>query len=279
MFTRRLLLGGTAALAACTGGNPTPPPSAQTWTLNGQQTAITFSAQYGAAITSLKFAGVEFVDTKDYGREIQTAYQLNGQGEGYNPTEAGQAAAPPTPSNTQIISTNLAGLVFSSSVHPAFWNAVNRQLTSPDTIAKTVTLDYNGIVNLVRHDVTVTTAMDYQVNVLAGLTGYLTSAFPNLYTYQNGVLTPQKAGQTPDTALSTNLPVVLSSGDGATMGVYSSVGTYAVMLNIGGSGTNNWTAAWRPIHPCPKGVYGYTVYYVVGSLADVTSKMAQVIQL
>jgi hypothetical protein len=52
------------------------------------------------------------------------------------------------------LSAGVNGKVLTTSVHPALWNAYQGQYTSPDTIAKTVTVDWNGIVNCVRHDVT-----------------------------------------------------------------------------------------------------------------------------
>lgn len=274
------LLASCPLLSACASNPPapTPPPAPPTWTVQGAELTLGASRQFGAAITSLVWNGQQFVDAHDYGRLIQVAYQLNGLGEAYNPTEGGQLGYPLPPNATRILSASVSGKVLTTSVNPAFWHPVNGQATSPDIIGKTVTVDYNGITNLVRQDVTIITAADYTEAVGLNLTGYLTSSFSSLYSLQNGVAVPAQGGQTPSSAFSSNSPVILATADGAhAMGVLCAIGQYVVLMNAFGSGTNDWNAGWRIAQPCPKGTYNSTVYYVVGTLADVTTKLNQII--
>ena len=53
---------------------------------------LSTSLRDAGAIASLKVNGHEIADDHDHGRQIQYAFQYNGQGEANNPTEAGSAA-------------------------------------------------------------------------------------------------------------------------------------------------------------------------------------------
>ena len=76
-----------------------PPLHSQTpnpdWTITGpapvnnSTLTISVSRSHAGAITSLKLGNDEFVDNYDHGRQIQGSIQLNGEGEYYNPNEAG----------------------------------------------------------------------------------------------------------------------------------------------------------------------------------------------
>src|SRR5919106_5860350 len=50
------------------------------------------SARYAAAVASLHFRGIEYIDIKDHGRQMQSASSFDRLGECYNPTEAGNRA-------------------------------------------------------------------------------------------------------------------------------------------------------------------------------------------
>jgi hypothetical protein len=50
------------------------------------------SARYAGAVASLTFRGVEYIDIKDHGRQMQSASSVDSLGECYNPTEAGNRA-------------------------------------------------------------------------------------------------------------------------------------------------------------------------------------------
>ncbi len=230
------------------------------------------SSPYGAAVYSLVWQGFEFVNSSDLGREIQTAYQLNGQGENYNPTEAGSSgAAGNVPS--QILSADVTGKIFNSSVYPAFWNKVGGQSYSPDTISKRVEIDYNGVINLVRHDVIIATAQDYNLGYIEGLTGYMVGALEALYAL-NIDGTVSLVANPPGATYQSTQPLILATADNAkAFGIYSPIPGYSVMINSYGSGTNKWDAAWQSKSPWLRGSNSWTVYYVVGTLADVQAKI------
>jgi alpha-tubulin suppressor-like RCC1 family protein len=92
----------------------TPNPD---WTITGpapvnnSTLTISVSWSHAGAITSLKLGNDEFVDNYDHGRQIQSAIQLNGKGEYYNPNEAGTLADPRFGGST----SELLGLAIPSS--------------------------------------------------------------------------------------------------------------------------------------------------------------------
>jgi hypothetical protein len=88
--------------------------------LNG--ITIATAARFGGAIVSLRWNGTEFVDNRDHGREIQTAWQGNNAGECFKPTEAGSAADGSGPDTTsRLLSVTATADSITTVSHPAFW--------------------------------------------------------------------------------------------------------------------------------------------------------------
>src|ERR1700761_7197172 len=81
-------------LSTCKKQAPITPLSTQ-WSISngvlGHRLTLTSSAKYAGAIYSLKWNGVEFLNSGDHGRELQSAATFDGLGECYNPTEAGSS--------------------------------------------------------------------------------------------------------------------------------------------------------------------------------------------
>lgn len=90
-------------------------------TMNGDPVQIRVSPQYGAAITSLKFRGQEFVNNHDHGRQFQLAAQFHGFGECYNPTEAGARSDDSTTSSSHILELSTYNNMLWTRSNPAFW--------------------------------------------------------------------------------------------------------------------------------------------------------------
>lgn len=97
--------------------------------VNGSTLTISASWSHAGAITSLKLGNEEFVDNTDHGRQIQSAIQLNGRGEYYNPNEAGTLDDTDSPWST----SDLLGLSIPSSnrlmtmTDMAYWFVKNSQ--------------------------------------------------------------------------------------------------------------------------------------------------------
>jgi hypothetical protein len=83
-----------------------------------------FPTQTGTAISSLRFDSKEFINTWDHGRELQSAFQGDGYGECYNPTEAGSAGDGPFSEKSSSIVLGIEKLsqnILSASSNYAFW--------------------------------------------------------------------------------------------------------------------------------------------------------------
>jgi len=263
-------------LYACSG--PTP-PSNTVWQVKGAQLTLSVDSNHGAAIYSLIEGGFEYVNAVDLGREIQTAYQLEGQGEQNNPTEAGSSKGVPS----QVLGVNVVGKVLQTSVHPSFWVPVNGQTYSPDTLAKKVTVDYNGITNVVRHDVSVTVAANHTVGRWEPITGYMNGTLTQLYSYTNKILTPVPGVNFPSyRSIDPCQAIILATADGAhAIGAFTPTGNpdignqcVAYMnINVGGT-SQKWDVGIGPdIKPFSVGTHSWVVYYVVGTLEEVKTKL------
>ncbi len=89
---------------------------------SGNGIVIQATERMGGAITSLQWKGKEFVDAADHGREIQTAWQFDGHGECYNPTEAGSILDNGGPVSTSKLLYSLGrGKGLFTVSNPAFW--------------------------------------------------------------------------------------------------------------------------------------------------------------
>lgn len=169
---------------------PPPPPStdtALTTTFNGKALRVAASRRFGAAIYSITINGLPFIDSTDHGRELQTAWQYDGQGEGQNPTEAGSAAdSAGATSSTAILSLSATATAISSRVNPAFWYAYGGKVASSDFLEKTVTLGLNGKPNILVHDIGMYLASPYHSSMaVEGLTAYMPTVFSRLFTFDH----------------------------------------------------------------------------------------------
>lgn len=171
------------------GGTTTPPPPtaapqyALNATFNGKSVVVGANARFGGAIYSMKMDDFEYLDSSDHGRELQTAWQLNGQGEANNPTEAGSAAnGAGSTSSTIILAAAVAGTTLTTRVRPAFWYPYQGQVTSDDSLEKTVTLGHNGRNNILVHDIGMYLSSPYNSSMaVEGLTAYMPLAFTRFF--------------------------------------------------------------------------------------------------
>jgi len=254
------------------------------WTLHGKEVALLSASGFGGALYSLVWNGREFLNwsTTDLGRELQSAWQLEGLGERYNPTEAGGTGQTTRDTATEIISASTDGETLTTSVHPAFWQEYEGQRTSPDVLSKVVTVDYSNVTNLIRHDVKIEFAQSYSQSAIEVVTGYLERQFTNCYILEEGVLKTVPYVPVTDPSqvwidrveLGTS-PLILAVPDGsAAMGAWSNTGTQ-IVCGIAGE-FNKWNASRLELWPV-EGTHEWTVYYVVGTLDDVAEKMRTIL--
>jgi hypothetical protein len=274
-------------------------PADVVWTLNGDETVIRASKNRGAAIYSIKLRGFEYVVSDINGNGIQnnwpvlgnllqTAYQLDGQGERNNPTEAGSAEGVPS----SVISAGVSGKVLTTAVHPAFFYRLpDGRTISNDTISKRVVVDYQGIANLVRHDVTIVFSQAYQRADITGIIYYVNAALNKLYALDGALMPiPFQSDPTynPGKYIVRRKPLILASADGTkACGVYGPNTGYGMMAWAGDAGTANMFVMSGQrnnndsyiLIPCPAGAITFHGYYAMGTLAEVQQKLSEVARI
>lgn len=139
-------------------------PSQQTWKIANGTFAVTVSARDAGAVCSLIYAGQEFVNDHDHGRQLQVAWAYDDLDEQYNPTEAGADADGKGPrSSSQLIVVKADGNTLETRSHPAFWRNLsvpephrkNSSAVTKDTLSKKLTLGFNGDHHVLVFDTTV----------------------------------------------------------------------------------------------------------------------------
>lgn len=178
--------------------------------------SVATAARFAGAIASVRWGGMEFIDTQDHGREIQTAWQGNDAGECFNPTEAGSAYDGfGLTTTSEILSLTTTATSIETVVHPAFWlrageksqwcgftgrggspwkggSALNRRLRSASTLKKIISLGYEGIPNVLVYDAEITFAprevatLPLYLIMLENPAVYLRQMFRNMWRFDFG---------------------------------------------------------------------------------------------
>ncbi len=267
------------------------------------------------AIDSLVWRGVEFIDSADHGRQLQSACSFNACGnepfwaEAYNPTEAGtRLDGAGATSSSKLLSIESTGSELTTRTQMAFWLAPheksprpnapgvparNRSILSNTFLKKKVTLGLPDLSQAIRYDVEFEIAADegcpdqpFSLAQMEVLTGYMPPAFSKFFTWN------PKDGTT----------AVLSEGPGeqplpiifATETMNHAMGVYAPKQEERiGSGPSygrwffrqdnvvKWNCVYRirakdRIEP---GKYSYRVYVAVGDFEQVKSTLSKLVAM
>lgn len=170
---------------------------------------ITASRKFGGAISSVKVNSIEFIDSYDHGRELQSALNASIKPnatlipEIYNPTEAGSSSdATKSYSTSQIINISTNNNTLTNKTQMAYWLrpgetsfgnlALNKSPLSNNFLTKNVSFNSN-INNVVDYIVTFTVPSiqngeSYYFLQFEVLTGYMPIEFSNFWTFQNNNL-------------------------------------------------------------------------------------------
>ncbi|MEE2829158.1 MAG: putative metal-binding motif-containing protein [Myxococcota bacterium] len=281
--------------------------------LVGSEVTLTANRVAGGAIWQLHWQGMDFLNHYDFGRQLQIAMQLNGAGEGDNPTEAGDRhCTPGDPEGwrhgSPVVDLTVQGSTLSSETIPMQWQPEGFYGPTPfDTrsvpvlwngrIGKEVELDFAGLPGLIKWTTHVQFPQDQgQVN-LELATAYLNGNFSSFYTYDasssalvdKSALIPEggcvdPTGDPDQQHEAGGVILATPAGDYA-MGVYRNRPLNAVegyglcrFLSTGGTGpadfaTTKWNLLERPTGGLSAGRYSWELYVLVGSLADVQALM------
>jgi hypothetical protein len=108
-------------------------------TVGGRPLVIRTTSRLAGAIDSIKWAGVEFIDSHDHGRQLQSALNADVDGvfhvECYNPTEAGSvvdALGPKSTSRLEFLSAK--DDILTTRTRMAFWLAPGMKSGGSDKI-------------------------------------------------------------------------------------------------------------------------------------------------
>lgn len=258
---------------------------------------LTTTNRLAGAIHSLTWNGVEFIDSTDHGRQLQSASNLDcGQpirDETYNPTEAGSRAdGAGERSSSKLLRLRAEGATLETTTQMAFWLkpgersgghlARNDKVLSNHLLTKRVHIGHKSLSHAIEYDVTFTVPKGekHTLAVFEALTGYMPAAFDRFWKYdaKSGELKPLEHGQGEQSA-----PVVLATESGAhAMGVYSpdqpSRGFEAVgygRFRFPAEKVNKWNCVFRvrDRHGIAPGEYRFRMFVVVGSLEDVRTTL------
>lgn len=238
-----------------------------------------------AAICSLTWNGMQFINDFDHGRQLQSAssfssslQQLQQDGsEKYNPTEAGAWVGTdginPSPSSSVKRWETSVGNVIFTQTQMAFFKPVNGQKLSNHLLNKTVGVG-SPMPNVLNYQVTFSIPSNetHGFGQFEVLTGYMPTVFTNFYKLENGIAVPLSDGPGEQ-----NKPVIMATSSGShAMGIYS---THAPQAQYPDAGYGRWrfgdTVKWNTVHRInnPRGNYTFQVYVAVGTLADVTASI------
>lgn len=282
---------------------------------SGNLLTVSASARVAGAIDSVFWKNMEFVNAWDHGREIQPAVFVNGQGMCNNPTMAGgdyDYQDYPTHSILEGIWSN--GRTVAAQVLPAYWTAPE-QYAGPElcnlapnysavngTYVSNYRMNTNTQVgykysNVIRFDTVVVIPENVSSLMIEASTGYLTGDMTEFYAYDlaarytNSAIVPVPVVPDPLSG-EQNKPLVVSNPGGTkAMAVWSPglpqpglpppllVYGYGVGRFFDTSRPANATMKWNIVYrygATNKGTsFGYTTYMVVGTKADVVTRMAQ----
>ena len=256
---------------------------------------IRTSNRMAGAIRSLTWAGMEFIDEADHGRELQSASNLDVdgdiKGETFNPTEAGSrddGAKQSTTSRLLSLQASTADLVTVNQM--AFWLlpgeksgpnlAKNTGALSNHLLTKHVHIGVPNFPHAIEYAVTFTLPRNekHVHGVFEALTGYMPIAFDSFWSFDFATRKLQAMDAGPREG---PLPLVFSTKDGDhAMGIYSPPDpklpkrTYG-RFKFDWAKVTKWNCVFRIDNPegIPPVDYTCHMYVIVGTLEDVRSTM------
>ena len=266
--------------------------------IGGKPLVIRTTSRLAGAIDSVKWAGVEFIDSHDHGRQLQSALNADVDGvfhvECYNPTEAGSvvdALGPKSTSRLEFLSAKDG--VLSTRSRMAYWLAPgmkshghvaqNTTLLSDHVLAKQVRIGRPGMDYVLDYKVTFTVPADRPHKFLQfeALTAYMPATFSRELRFDAKTSTlvalPRGDGEIRD-------PVVLATASGShAMGIFtpdkSPRGQPLVgygRFSFAADQVVKWNCVFRldQAEPLRAGDYSYQLYVVLGSQEDCRAALA-----
>jgi hypothetical protein len=263
---------------------------------------ITTTSRLAGTIHSLKWAGKEFIDSHDHGRQLQSASNFDCSKkfipEVFNPTEAGSMSDGTGPrSSSKLLKISARGNELTTQTQMAFWLrpgekssghlAYNDTTLSNHVIAKRVRIGYKDMPNVLDYLVTFTVPKGekHHYAQFEALTGYMPPEFEKFFLYD-----PKKEKLLPldDGPGEQAHPVVFATKDGKhAMGVYSPEQPKGYekagygRFRFKNEKVVKWNCVFRvrDSDGVRSGEYRYQMYVVVGTLDDCSKGMKKLHEL
>lgn len=258
---------------------------------------VTTTARLAGAIHSVTWNGVEFIDSLDHGRQLQSACSFDCGDpksfwpEAYNPTEAGSRKDHVGPKSTsKLLGIQATKNSLDTISAMAYWLAPgeksnrfparNTKVLSDVLLTKSVVVGAPGAPHALDYRVTFSVRKTEQHTLaqFEALTGYMPPAFSKFWTFDPAT---KKLAELSDGPGEQALPVVFSTPDEKyAMGVWSpptgkekpGYGRF----RFAAEKVVKWNVVYRVRSPegVPPGDYSYRMYVAVGSLQNVRDTLA-----
>lgn len=266
--------------------------------IGGKPLVIRTTSRLAGAIDSVKWDGVEFIDSHDHGRQLQSAINADVDGvfhvECYNPTEAGSVADALGPKSTsRLEALSVKDGVLTTRTRMAYWlppgfksgghPAQNTELVSNHVLTKQVRIGRPGMDHVLDYKVTFTVPGDRPHKYLQfeALTGYMPAMFSEEHRFDAKTATlvpvPRGNGEVRD-------PIVLSTPSGShAMGVFTPDRPPTGQPSVGygrfefeSEKVVKWNCVFRrrQAEPIKPGDYSFQLYVVIGTREDCRRALA-----
>lgn len=197
-------------LAGCGGGGASV----------GQVVTVTSADNFAGAISSLVWDGVEFIDSLDHGRLLQSAVQFDGLSEAINPTEAGASGdgGASKDSSSILLARTIEADHLSTTTQMAYWLPYQGQVVSDVVLRKDVRISGNVISYVTQFEI----PGQYSEAQFESLTGYMPLTFSRMWALQDDGSLIELARPGVGKWTEQDKPLIFSTADGShAMGVIS----------------------------------------------------------
>ena len=180
--------------------SPSPVPSGSENTIvgpGGNPVQISVdSDRFGGAVASLRWNNVEFINSHDHGRQLQTAVQYDGYAECNNPTEAGSSHDRSKSTSRLLSQSKTSASQLSNQIQMAYWSygkvtgacqkGLDPRIKSPlsnTILSKKITIGAFGDPQIVDYSISIAYAKGDATSqvIYELLTGYLNSEFKRFF--------------------------------------------------------------------------------------------------
>lgn len=265
----------------------------------GSEIVITTTERLAGAIHSLTWDGVEFIDSHDHGRQLQSAASFDGGRDGpfwaecFNPTEAGSRAdGAGKTSSSKLLRLAAKEGELQTTTQMAFWlapgeksagrPALNEKVLSDYLVSKSVRIGYKRLSNVLEYRVTFTVPEGerHHYAQFEALTGYMPPEFSRFWKF---VPASGQLEELDDGPGEQAFPVVFSTADGShAMGVFS---PHQPPPRPGNPGYGRWrfqaekVVKWncvfrvRAAQGIASGDYSYRLFVAIGTQDDVRESL------